>query len=239
MKLTKAQKILKKINALLQSTENNGEKLLPMERDLMLNYLRQLYDIFLHAEVSSESQGMLFSSPAEEQRPQKDKPLRTTTPEPAPEKKAAKLKESPKPEPEPQPEPEPEPQPEPEPEPQPEPQPKTATTPHKAQNSPMSEELQELFELPVAKELSEKLSALPVNDLSKAMGLNEKIFTIKELFGDEQELFNKTIDQLNKLSSFDEAKLILAQIAQRFAWTDKKKKKKAKNFIKLVSRRYK
>ena len=103
----------------------------------------------------------------------------------------------------------------------------------------MSEELRELFELPVAKELSEKLSALPVNDLSKAMGLNEKIFTIKELFGDEQELFNETIDQLNKLSSFEEAERILAQLAKRFGWTDKKKKKKAKNFIKLVSRRYK
>ncbi len=235
MKLTKAQKILKKVNALLQSIEDNDEKLLPMERDLMLNYLRQLYDIFLHAEVRSEAQGMLFSSPAEEQLPQKDKPLRTTTPKPAPGEKAAKLKEAPKPKPDPQPEPKPAPKPEP----QPKPQPKTATTPHRAQTAQMSEELRELFELPVAKELSEKLSALPVNDLSKAMGLNEKIFTMKELFGDEQELFNQTIDQLNKLSSFEEAELILAQLAERFAWTDKKKKKKAKNFIKLVSRRYK
>jgi len=91
----------------------------------------------------------------------------------------------------------------------------------------------------VAKELSEKLSTLPISDLTKAMGLNEKIFTIKELFGDDQDLFNETMNQLNGLSSFEEAKSTLVKIADRFEWTDKKKKKKAKNFIKLISRRYK
>ncbi len=234
MKLSKAQKILRKIHALIDNMEGNGEALMPMERDLMLHYLRQLYDLFLQAEVNPENAHEPFGKSAN---------APGTPPKTAPGKKTAAPKPKatlpPKPDPQPEP-PAPEPPQEVEAELKPAaPKPKPRPVPKPPKPAAISEDLQELFELPVAKELSEKLSTLPISDLSKAMGLNERIFTIKELFGDDQELFNKTLNRLNKLTSFEEAETVLVEIAKRFEWTDKKKRKKAKNFIKLVSRRYK
>ncbi len=231
MKTRKAQKLLKKINALLEGQDN---KLEAIERDLLLSYLRQLYEMVRSAEVEEQAE-----PPEQKATPKPTKaqaaPEKTTPP--------PREKTPPKPKPTPQQEtaPTPKAKPKPKPQPQEKPQPKTtAQSPAKQPELTFpSEELEQLFELPVAKELSEKLSTLPIRDLNKAMGLNEKIFTIKELFGDDQELFNETLNQLNGLSSFAEAKQLLVNLAQRFSWTDKARKKKAKNFIKLVSRRYK
>jgi hypothetical protein len=90
-----------------------------------------------------------------------------------------------------------------------------------------------------AKELSEKLSQTRITDLSKAMGVNERIFTVNELFGADNSLYRNVIRDLNAMKSFEEAKAYLSSnIAERFNWTHKSKRNKAKNFIKLVRRRY-
>ncbi len=236
MKTRKAQKLLKKISALIENNDNGESSLDTIERDLLLSYLRQLYALILEAKVENQEEKII--APPKDIPLQKAEPLPspspTTIPKPRKKKQAqADPLQMPPPKP---------PQTISEPEPKAQPTPKKKTpSPLKAkgENSLWSKDLEELFQLPVAKELSEKLSTLPIKDLNKAMGLNEKIFTIKELFNDDQELFNTTLEQLNGLSSFDEARQILAEIAQRFNWTSKTKKKKAKNFIKLVSRRYK
>lgn len=101
------------------------------------------------------------------------------------------------------------------------------------------EEMEELFEQGAARELSEKLSNLPIRDLKKAMGLNEKIFTMNELFGGSQPDYDATIDALNRMRNFDEAKEYLVKnIATKYGWAKSGRKKKAQNFIKLVRRRY-
>ncbi len=235
MKTRKAQKLLKKISALIENNDNGESSLDTIERDLLLSYLRQLYALILEAKVENQEEKIV--APSKDIPLQKAEPLPTPSPTTAqkPQKKkqaqAEPLQTPPKP-----------------PQTISEPEPKAQPTSKKKIPSPLkakgetnlwSKDLEELFQLPVAKELSEKLSTLPIKDLNKAMGLNEKIFTIKELFNDDQQLFNTTLEQLNGLSSFDEARQILAEIAQRFNWTSKTKKKKAKNFIKLVSRRYK
>ena len=99
---------------------------------------------------------------------------------------------------------------------------------------------EELFTPEVeSNELSQKLSLTPINDLNKAMGLNERIFTVNELFGGENAVFKSTMDALNKLSSFEEAKIYLSQnIADKYGWSSKDKRNIAKNFIKLIRRRY-
>ena len=103
----------------------------------------------------------------------------------------------------------------------------------------MDEDMEELFEHGSAKELSEKLSNLPIKDLRKAMGLNEKIFTMNELFGGSQPDYDKAMNELNGMSNFEQAKVYLIQnIAGKYGWTKRGKKKKAQNFIKLVRRRY-
>ena len=104
---------------------------------------------------------------------------------------------------------------------------------------PVSPELEELFRFETAKELSEKLSEMPISDIRKAMGLNERIFTVNELFGGEKEVFDTTIAELNKMNSFEEAKAYLINgVAAKYNWSAKNLKNKAKAFIKLVKRRY-
>ena len=98
----------------------------------------------------------------------------------------------------------------------------------------------DLFDINLdSKELSEKLSLTKINDLNNAMGLNERIFTVNELFGADNSLYRNTIRDLNALNSFDEAKAYLSSnVAEKFNWTQKNKRNKAKIFIKLVRRRY-
>ena len=102
-----------------------------------------------------------------------------------------------------------------------------------------NEEIDHLFQHQQAKELSEHLSELPIKDLTKSMGLNEKILTTNELFGKNTEAFNKALTTLNSCKNFEEAKNHLAEYAKTFDWTKKSNKKKAQIFIKLVRRRFK
>ncbi len=99
--------------------------------------------------------------------------------------------------------------------------------------------MEALFAFKTATELSEKLSQLPIGDIKKAMGLNERISTQNELFGGDNNAFETTVNALNQLRSYDEAKdYLVRNVAQRYNWAGKEKKDKAKEFIKLVKRRY-
>lgn len=105
-----------------------------------------------------------------------------------------------------------------------------------------TEENQELIDLFNEKEvtdLSDKLSKIPVDDLNKTMGINEKIFTIQELFGGDRSDFDETISFLNGLNSFEEAKdFLMREKAVRYEWTSKEHRKKAVHFINQVRRKY-
>lgn len=101
------------------------------------------------------------------------------------------------------------------------------------------DKVEALFAFKRAQELSEKLSELPIRDLSTALGLNEKIFTINELFGSNKDVYDRTVSAINNMNNFDEAKAYLIQnIVSTYDWTNGEKKKKAKIFIKLVRRRF-
>jgi len=101
------------------------------------------------------------------------------------------------------------------------------------------EELEVLFTPNAISEISDKLSRSPISDLTKCMGINEKIFTVKELFGGDSDLFTKTMSALNNLSSLEQAKEYLVDnVALDNNWASDSKIKKAANFINLISRRY-
>ena len=103
-----------------------------------------------------------------------------------------------------------------------------------------SEQMEELFDVSEISELSDKLSSAPIKDLSKAMGINEKIFTVKELFGGDQSEFDNMMTALNGAKGYEEARSILMRsVASKYDWDAPAKLKKAKTFIKLVQRRYK
>ena len=96
-----------------------------------------------------------------------------------------------------------------------------------------------LFEQKQAKELSEKLSELPIPDLRKAIALNDRLLLTRELFGGDNQAFENAITTLNSFQNMEQAKgFLLEQCVMRYRWTDKKHIETAKNFIKLVRRRF-
>jgi len=242
MDLQKAKILLKKINALHKSMGADKEHVAPIEKDLMLNYIRQLYEVFLEQttvpKVASKPK-LEIVEPVPTPRPKKETPPKPQEPKPeiaqiekvkeppasAKFYKAPRvielpdsLKEFTETE-----------------APDSETKTQTLTAKPKVENK----ELENLFRIPKAKELSEKLSELPIKDLKKAMGINERIFTINELFGGEKAVYDAVIASLNKLDNFEKAKAYLIEnVSVKYNWTEKGKKKKAVNFIKLVRRRY-
>lgn len=109
-----------------------------------------------------------------------------------------------------------------------------------SQRESSSSELESLFKIKESTELSERLSQLPISDIWNAMGLNERIFTQNELFDGDHEDFQSTVQKLNGLSNFEEAKEeLLNGAAKEYDWASSDRKNIAKNFIRLVKRRYK
>ncbi|MDX2414457.1 MAG: hypothetical protein QNK33_04640 [Bacteroidales bacterium] len=62
-------------------------------------------------------------------------------------------------------------------------------------------------------ESAELSKILPVLELGKAVGINERFMFIRELFNGDQDLYKSTLDQLNKVDNIDSAFGILAQAA--------------------------
>lgn len=104
----------------------------------------------------------------------------------------------------------------------------------------VSAEAEALFEEKQAKELSEKLSDLPIADLRKSIALNDRLLLTRELFAGDGQAFDAALTALNSYSNMEDAKnYLLENGVIRYGWLDKKRVEEAKNFIKLVRRRYK
>ena len=241
MDLQKSKILLDKINALYKNMSADKQNISTIEKDLMRSYIQQLYETFLDlpafgrtaaaapvVEIIKSAPKVQVAKPAPRRVvPKTPPPPRAPLQrKPTPPPKAAtpivpppiKVKKTPAPPPPPAP-PKPD---------IPKPAPVAA-----------SGEMEGLFAMNTAKELSEKLGALPIKDIKKAMGLNERIFTVNELFGGDQAFFDTVTTTLNGLKNFEAAKgYLIRNVAGKNNWTAKGKKKKAKNFIKLVKRRY-
>jgi len=101
------------------------------------------------------------------------------------------------------------------------------------------DDMKDLFADFSSKELGDKLSQMPIKDLTKALSINERVFTIKELFGGDSDRFRSVLSELNEFADFDAAKKSLMNgAATDFKWYQTSKIKKARNFIKIVKRRY-
>ncbi len=100
--------------------------------------------------------------------------------------------------------------------------------------------VESLFEQKEARELVEKLSEQPIQDLRRAIALNDRLLYTRELFGNDNQQFDHAINILNACTHFEEAKhFLIEQCVHAFGWTDKKKADTAKSFIKLARRRFK
>lgn len=261
MNIKQAKILLEKINRLFQSMTMD-EHVSEIEKELMRNYVKLLYEEFLPESGAKPATLQTPQRVIKEVQKVKEVPRPVErivqTPPPAP-----KVEVTPKPTPPPPP-PKVEVVPEPTPPPAPKPvvvekpkivvkeevrrepvrvEPvKKTTTPPPPPPSPkkpkISEEMEELFEFKKATDLSERLSESPLKDLRKAMGINERILTTNELFDGNGDALKDALGTLNNLNSFEDAKDYLANIGDIYDWTSRKKKKKAKVFVKLVRRRF-
>ena len=99
-------------------------------------------------------------------------------------------------------------------------------------------ELDDIFLQDTSTDLSDKLSSAPLEDIKKAIAINERILAINELFGGNKDLFEETLAFVNKAENFEAAKVwIINHVAIPNKWSIADKKGKAKRFIKLVRRR--
>ncbi len=228
MDFQKAKILSQKINRHLEIISLDN-KISSIERDLMLQYIREFYEIFLNETdvPSPKVEKKLYTPPPTIVPPPpkpKPKPVIVEPPKPKKVSPPPPVVKAPPPVVE-----------KPKPTPVYVPPPKPKPAPKKALNA----EQEELFEYKEAKEISEKLSQSKIKDLNKAMGINDKLHYINELFGKDNKAFDQAITALNGLNSFEEAKVFISEkVALKYDWTNKQKKKKAMEFIKLVRRRY-
>ena len=57
--------------------------------------------------------------------------------------------------------------------------------------------------------ITEVSKTRPVNNLKDAIGINDRFFFVREVFGGDQDLYSKTIDELNSSLSIDMAREII------------------------------
>jgi hypothetical protein len=227
MNVKQAKILLEKINRLFQSMTMD-EHVSEIEKELMRNYVKSLYEEFM-------PDGGVKAVPIQKAAPIKVAPPISVErvveiPPPPPKVEVVPI-------------------------PRPAPRPTAVETPKVEMKVPpvrvappppapkpvklkISEEHEDLFEFQEATDLSERLSQSPIKDLNKAMGINERILTTNELFDGNGDALKDALSTINRLSNFDEAKDYLANIAEIYDWASKKKKKKAKIFVKLVRRRF-
>lgn len=234
MNIKKIEKQLKKINQLFNTIKEDGS-MSAIERDLMLSYIRGLYEKMIitdqAADTEKEVSRVSKSSVKAEISMREEAPPRsqhniadvvmqevaqadqytpnTTTSSPKVESMVAS-------------------------------QPATVITEVVEEVKPVIPQgILNLFEFEEVSELSDKLSRAPIADLTKCMGINEKIFTVQELFGGDSALFTRSMETMDKFTSLEQARDYLVEnVAVDQNWDEEGKVKKASNFIKLISRRY-
>jgi len=106
----------------------------------------------------------------------------------------------------------------------------------KKQNNQTSSSINESF-ANKSQTLADKLGKIPIENIITHLGINEKFLFINELFKADSELFKVSLQKINSLSSFEDAKSYLEEILkQKETWN--LKNKTLKKFITLVERRY-
>lgn len=259
MDLLKAKIYLDKINREFGRMSQDPENILRIDIDIMQTYVRQLYDACLSEEVSAPQAPVVSSTPAPARKPAPPAPA-PEPPAPAPaEPSIPEVLYTPPPQPVLPPQPVIPPQPivvpppvvvppappvENKPAPVPPPAPEQMFTPAPppppAQKTQQPSGVEVLFEQKEARELVEKLSEQPIQDLRRAIALNDRLLYTRELFANDNQLFENTITFLNNCTHLEDAKAYLIEhCVHQFGWTDKKKVETAKGFIKLARRRFK
>lgn len=232
--------LIKKINSLFSSIEMEDGTLSAIERDLMLKYIRDLYEEFVEeapfvstpktlAAKPKPAAPEITSTPMKQPRFEappsttSEAPIATSTPVASPPPPAPPVEPAPVIEPVAPTPPEPE---------------VIAKPEHTTSNSNENTKVGRLFAFKQAKELSEKLSQQPIKDLQTALSINDKLLYTNELFGRQHNILNDTLQTLNRFENMSQAKNFLMSIAAQYDWTNEEREDIASSFIKTIRRRY-
>jgi hypothetical protein len=233
----KARVLIHKINALYKNIDANTPGVSPLERDLMLSYLRQFYETI----ALSQSQN---KAPVKEVQPEKEV---QHIKEVQPEKEIQAVKEV-----------------QPVREMQPvnevkretgllgrergvanfEPEKKISepvapsVTPQPAE--PLSDnELAHLFIWQEPSNLAERLASQAISNLSfSTFSMNERLLYTNDLFEKNNAEMEEAVKMLNNFTHFDQAKVFLLNIGRQHDWHKEDRKEAAKSFINTVRRRF-
>ena len=239
----KARVLIHKINALYKNIDANTPGVSPLERDLMLSYLRQFYETI----ALSQSQN---KAPIKEVQPENEvKPLKEVQPEKElqplnevqPVKEMQPIKEV-----------------------QPENEVKRETgllgrergvanfepekkpteyvappiTPQPAEPTTDSE-LAHLFIWQEPSNLAERLASKAISNLSfSTFSMNERLLYTNDLFGKNNAEMEEAVKMLNNFTHFDQAKVFLLNIGRQHDWYKEERKEAARSFINTVRRRF-
>jgi hypothetical protein len=221
----KARVLIHKINALYKNIDANTPGVSPLERDLMLSYLRQFYETIALSQSQNkapvkEVQPVLEVPPLKEEQPIKEvQSLNEEKRETGllgrergvanfePEKKVSEPVAPP-------------------------------LTPQPAE--PLSDkELDHLFIWQEPSNLAERLASQAISNLSfSTFSMNERLLYINDLFGKNNAEMEEAIKMLNNFTHFDQAKVFLLNIGRQHDWQKEERKEAAKSFINTVRRRF-
>lgn len=225
MNFIKSKALLHKINALHDSASSFDGNISPMERDLLLHYLREMYKLVLDQQDVGASQNSSTKTNNTEPTPIKNPRASSTqsTQQTTNRQMSQPVSVAPVST-------------------EPEIQVKTQQNTNDFTPPPapvIREDLLELFESSTEDPTTNRFRNAPITDLHKALGINDKILIQNLLFGGDQALFRSTLTKLNQLSSFTDAKdYLLKSAASDCEWDNIKRRDKAIDFIQLIKRRY-
>jgi len=229
----KARILINKINALYKNIDANTPGVSPLERDLMLSYLRQFYETIA---LSKTQPKPAISEEKSESIPLNvasvDEKVETSTLGSTNAIGISKIveKEIPK---------------------------EDLTignnfvvepiAPIPAEILPVTEtvkpvysgDLNSLFIWQEPSNLAERLASQPLSSLSPStFSMNEKLLYANDLFGKNNAEMEEAIKMLNNLPHFDQAKSFLIQLGEQYDWNKEEHKEAAKSFINTVRRRF-
>ncbi|MFN6019029.1 MAG: hypothetical protein ACK48I_17070 [Bacteroidota bacterium] len=221
----KARVLIHKINALYKNIDANTPGVSPLERDLMLSYLRQFYETIALSQSQpkaplNEVQPVLEVPPLKEEQPIKEvQSLNEEKRETGllgrergvanfePEKKTLEPVVLP-------------------------------VTPQPVE--PLSDnELAHLFIWQEPSNLAERLASQAITNLSfSTFSMNERLLYTNDLFGKNSAEMEEAVKMLNNFTHFDQAKEFLLNIGHQHDWLKEERKDAAKSFINTVRRRF-
>jgi hypothetical protein len=221
----KARVLIHKINALYKNIDANTPGVSPLERDLMLSYLRQFYETI----ALSQSQPKATQSevqPITEVPPLKEEQLIKEVQSLKEEKRETGLlgrergvgnfepeKKTPEP------------------------------VVHEMIPQPVEpasdSELAHLFIWQEPSNLAERLASQAIPNLSfSTFSMNERLLYTNDLFEKNNAEMEEAVKMLNNFTHFDQAKVFLLNIGRQYDWHKEDRKEAAKSFINTVRRRF-